>query len=116
MRPLIVTFKSIELLNTYYLGFIKNGGFFLPKPNGIESIRPNEQILLTMKITLPDINIQEKVLGRVIWITPAGTLNEAPEGIGMAFENNKENNELKEKIENLLDGREKLDNQLFYLK
>ena len=108
MRPLIVTFKSIELLNTYYLGFIKNGGFFLPKPN--------EQILLTMKIALPDITIQEKVLGRVIWITPAGTLNEAPEGIGMAFENNKENTELKEKIENLLNGKEKLDNQLFYLK
>ena len=108
MRPLIVTFKSIELLNTYYLGFIKNGGFFLPKPNEI--------ILLTMKIALPDITIQEKVLGRVIWITPAGTLNEAPEGIGMAFENNKENTELKEKIENLLNGKEKLDNQLFYLK
>ena len=102
MRPLIVTFKSIELLNTYYLGFIKNGGFFLPKPNEIENIRPNEQILLTMKIALPDITIQEKVLGRVIWITPAGTLNEAAEGIGMAFENNKENTELKEKIENLL--------------
>ncbi|EPP7233336.1 PilZ domain-containing protein [Shigella flexneri] len=116
MRPLIVTFKSIELLNTYYLGFIKNGGFFLPKPNEIENIRPNEQILLTMKIALPDITIQEKVLGRVIWITPAGTLNEAPEGIGMAFENNKENTELKEKIENLLNGKEKLDNQLFYLK
>ncbi len=69
-----------------------------------------------MKIALPDITIQEKVLGRVIWITPAGTLNEAPEGIGMAFENNKENTELKEKIENLLNGKEKLDNQLFYLK
>lgn len=115
MKPFTVNFKNTDVLNACYISFAKTGGFFLPAPNQTNDLKPNEQILLTF--TLPDNpNKIEKAMGKIMWITPGETFHGALEGLGIVFDNNEENQNLKIRIENLLVGKEKLDNQLFFTK
>lgn len=110
MKPMSVTFKSIEQLNTYYVKEFKNGGFFLPTEDQSENFKPNEKISLTVNLLG-----ETKVIlsGRVSYIAPQNNNQGNNEGIGIALDSNKENKSFKEKIEELLKDKLSLNKNIF---
>lgn len=80
MEIIQLEFVSERDLYLAYMPFLKNGGLF---------IRTTEHIDLGTEfkliVTLPDSLEESEVEGKVVWVTPIGSQNGTPAGIGISF-------------------------------
>ena len=86
MYQFILEFLSDRELYQSYMPFVKNGGLFVRTP---ELYNIDDEVKL--EVTLPDALEASIVMGKVCWLTPAGAQNGTPAGIGVSFEEDKEN-------------------------
>jgi type IV pilus assembly protein PilZ len=95
MHQFSLEFLSDRELYQYYMPFVKNGGLFVRTP---EHYSLGDDIKL--EVTLPDALEASIVIGKVCWLTPIGAQNGTPAGIGVSFDEDKDN--LHKQIEQLI--------------
>jgi len=95
--------KDKEVLYASYMGFLKEGGLFIPTSRVFTM---GEE--LSMFITLMEETQKLPVTGIVVWITPKGAQGNRTPGIGMQFMGD-EGKLLKNKIETYLAAAQKSD-------
>ncbi len=73
--------KDKNALYAAYLSFVHNGGLFIPTTR---RYRLGDELLIQLKL----LNEEDKIpiLGRVIWITPAGAQGGRAAGVGLQFQ------------------------------
>lgn len=81
-----------------YMGFLKNGGLFVPT-----SHRYSLQEEVFVLVTLPEETERRPVSGSVAWLSPTNAPGR-PQGIGIQFSDTPENDALRTRIEVLLAG------------
>lgn len=82
-----------------YMGFLRNGGLFVPTS---KNYRLGEEVFVLVQ--LKEDNSRLPISGRVAWInTMSGQVNK-PQGIGVQFLDSAENEEARSKIEVMLAG------------
>ena len=92
-------FSSDRELYQSYMPFVKSGGLF---------VRTTERYNLgddvKLEVTLPDSLEESVVIGKVCWLTPIGAQNGTPAGVGVSFEEDKDNirNQIEKSIGRLL--------------
>jgi type IV pilus assembly protein PilZ len=96
-------FLSDRELYQYYMPFVKSGGLFVRTP---EHYDLGEDVKL--EVTLPDSLEASIVIGKVCWLTPIGAQNGTPAGVGVSFEEDKDNvrNQIEKLIGRLLSSSE----------
>ena len=80
MKNLYIEFSSDRDLYLSYMPFVKEGGVFIRTSDLYEL-----GIEIELAILLPDSLEQSVVKGKVCWLTPAGSQNGTPPGIGISF-------------------------------
>lgn len=85
MDVLTVAFNDRVELYRCYMPFLKNGGLFIHPASEFQLGHP-----LTLAIHLPDTPALVTVGGNVAWYSPAGGQSTHPEGIGVAFTDDKD--------------------------
>lgn len=93
---LSVTIKDKAALYSAYMGYLRNGGLFVPTK---KQHTQGEKIKLS--ISLPEIENKIDILGTVAWITPIGAHSGSSAGIGVHFEG-VTGKQLNEKIKKIL--------------
>ncbi|MGQ0442419.1 MAG: PilZ domain-containing protein [Methylophilaceae bacterium] len=95
---LSLAIKEKSALYAAYMPYVKGGGLFIPTN---KNFKMGEEVF--MLLSLVDDPMKLKVVGRVIWISPAahGT---RPQGIGVQFSDKDGGIEAKNKIEAVLGG------------
>jgi type IV pilus assembly protein PilZ len=95
---LSLAIKEKAALYAAYMPYVKGGGLFIPtnKP-----FRMGEEVF--MLLSLLEDPVKLKVVGKVIWISPAA-VNGRPQGIGVQFNEKDGGVEVKNKIEGVLAG------------
>lgn len=103
MHQFSLEFLSDRELYQYYMPFVKNGGLFVRTP---EYYSLGDDIKL--EVTLPDALEASIVIGKVCWLTPIGAQNGTPAGIGVSFDEDKDNvrNQIEQLIGRLLSSSE----------
>jgi type IV pilus assembly protein PilZ len=103
MHQFSLEFLSDRELYQYYMPFVKNGGLFVRTP---EHYSLGYDIKL--EVTLPDALEASIVIGKVCWLTPIGAQNGTPAGIGVSFDEDKDNvrNQIEQLIGRLLSSSE----------
>ncbi len=93
---LSLAIKEKAALYAAYMPFIKGGGLFIPtnKP-----FQVGEEVF--MLLSLIDDPVKLKVVGKVVWLTPA-PINNKPQGVGIQFSEKDGGLEAKNKIEAIL--------------
>jgi type IV pilus assembly protein PilZ len=95
---LSLSIKDKAALYAAYMGFIKNGGLFIPT---------NKQYSLGdevfMLLSLMDDKERLPVAGKIIWVTPQGAQSNKAAGIGVQF-STQDNGATRHKIEGFLAG------------
>lgn len=93
---LSLAIKEKVALYAAYMPYIKGGGLFIPtnKPFKI-----GEEVF--MLLSLIDDPMKLKVVGHVVWVTPAAQAGR-PQGVGVQFSDKDGGIEAKNKIEGLL--------------
>lgn len=95
---LSLTIRDRTVLYAAFMGFIKNGGLFIPtnKP-----YRLGDEVFLLLNL----MEETEKLpaAGKVIWISPKGAQGNRAAGIGVQF-NEEESSQVRNKIETYLAG------------
>jgi type IV pilus assembly protein PilZ len=93
---LSLAIKEKVALYAAYMPYIKGGGLFIPtnKPFKI-----GEEVF--MLLSLIDDPMKLKVVGHVVWVTPAAQAGR-PQGVGVQFSEKDGGLEARNKIENLL--------------
>lgn len=96
---LSLTIKDKGALYASYMGYVKNGGLFVPtnKPYHI-----GDEVF--MLLTLMDSAEKIPVAGRVVWITPKGAQGNRVAGIGVQFTGDQESDNARKRIETYLAG------------
>lgn len=103
METVSLEYISERELYLCYMPFFKNGGLFVRTaenhPLGTE---------VEMEVTLPDALEVSKVKGKIAWRTPPGAQSGTPVGVGIAFEEDKENlrGQIEKNISRLLNSAE----------
>jgi type IV pilus assembly protein PilZ len=99
-RPgvLSLAIKEKAALYAAYMPYIKGGGLFIPTNKTFEM---GDEVF--MLLSLVDDPVKFKVVGKVIWISPA-PVNSRPQGIGVQFSEKDGGIEVKNKIESILGG------------
>ncbi len=97
MQELLVDIEDVRELYKSYMPFIKTGGLFVRSNMQFEMAQP-----LALRITLPDSLEDDVVTGAVVWVTPQGSQNSSPAGVGVSFIDDK--NQVRDKIEKMLGG------------
>ncbi|MCS4503333.1 hypothetical protein KBTX_01945 [wastewater metagenome] len=95
---LSLSIRDKNALYAAYMGFIRNGGLFVPTTKRYE-IGDEVFILLTLMEESEKI----PVVGRVVWITPQGAQGNRTAGIGVQF-TEKDGGPARNKIETYLAG------------
>jgi type IV pilus assembly protein PilZ len=95
---LSLAIKEKSALYAAFMPYVKGGGLFIPTN---KNFKIGEEVF--MLLSLVDDPMKLKVVGRVIWITPAPQANR-PQGIGVQFSEKDGGLEVKNKIEALLGG------------
>lgn len=95
---LSLAIKEKSALYAAYMPYVKGGGLFIPTN---KNFRIGEEVF--MLLSLVDDPMKLKVVGKVIWITPAPQANR-PQGIGVQFSEKDGGIEVKNKIEAILGG------------
>ncbi len=95
---LSLAIKEKVALYAAYMPYVKGGGLFIPtnKPFKI-----GEEVF--MLLSLIDDPMKLKVVGHVVWVTPAAQAGR-PQGVGVQFSDKDGGLEAKNKIESLLGG------------
>jgi type IV pilus assembly protein PilZ len=78
--------------------YVKGGGLFIPTN---KTFNIGDEVF--MLLSLIDDPVKLKVVGKVVWISPAPH-NGRPQGIGVQFSEKDGGNEVKNKIEAILGG------------
>jgi type IV pilus assembly protein PilZ len=93
---LSLAIKEKVALYAAYMPYVKGGGLFIPtnKPFKI-----GEEVF--MLLSLIDDPMKLKVVGHVVWVTPAAQAGR-PQGVGVQFSEKDGGFEARNKIENLL--------------
>ena len=99
-RPgvLSLAIKEKAALYAAYMPYIKGGGLFIPTNKTFDM---GDEVF--MLLSLVDDPVKFKVVGKVIWISPA-PVNSRPQGIGVQFSEKDGGIEVKNKIESILGG------------
>lgn len=95
---LSLAIKEKVALYASYMPFVQNGGLFIPTN---KSFSMGDEVF--MLLSLLDDPAKMKVVGRVVWVTPAAQGNR-PQGIGVQFNEKDGGQEARNKIEGLLGG------------
>lgn len=93
-----VTIPDKASLYKNYMGFLRNGGLFVPTQRHYEL---NEEMFVL--VILPEETERRPVSGRVAWVSPAHASGR-PQGVGLQFSDTPENDSLRTRIEVLLAG------------
>lgn len=78
---LAANIQNADALYRAYMPFIRNGGLFVPTPQGYCL---GDAILLLIRLL--DTNEQLPVPSKVVWITPEGAEGRRPQGVGVQFQ------------------------------
>lgn len=100
---LVLSIKDKAVLYSAYMGFLKEGGLFIPTQRSFSLGQEVE-----MLISLMDEPEKHPVLGTVVWITPMGAQGNRAAGIGVAF-SGEEGKQVRNKIETYLAGTQNSD-------
>lgn len=95
---LSISIKDKQTLYAAYMGWVKNGGLFIPTSKPYE-LGDEVFILLSLMEEAEKI----PVVGCVVWITPRGAQNNRTTGIGLQFTDN-DGGPARAKIETYLAG------------
>lgn len=92
-----VTITEKAALYASYMPYLKNGGIFVPTN---KSYALGDEVCLLLSL----MNLPEKIaiVGKVVWVTPAGAHGNKAQGIGVSFPNDEHGENAKYKIEELL--------------
>ncbi|MDP1660011.1 MAG: PilZ domain-containing protein [Methylotenera sp.] len=93
---LSLAIKEKAALYAAYMPYLKGGGLFIPTS---KSFKIGEEVF--MLLSLIDDPMKLKVVGHVVWVTPAAQAGR-PQGVGVQFSDKDGGIEAKNKIENLL--------------
>ncbi|MEI7574550.1 MAG: hypothetical protein RLZZ541_1337 [Pseudomonadota bacterium] len=95
---LSLAIKEKNALYAAYMSYVKGGGLFIPtnKPFKI-----GEEVF--MLLSLIDDPMKLKVVGHVVWVSPAAQAGR-PQGIGVQFSEKDGGLQARDKIESLLGG------------
>lgn len=99
---LSLTIKDKAVLYAAYMGFVQNGGLFIPT-NKVYQL--GEEVFLLLN--LMDEPEKVPVAGKVIWVTPRGAQGNRAAGIGVQFTD--QDDSARSKIETYLAGSLKSD-------
>ncbi len=77
-----IAIKDKQALYMAYMPFIKNGGLFIPTQKTYEL---GDELFLLVKIM--DESDPVSISGKVVWVSPAGALDNRPQGVGIQFTN-----------------------------
>ncbi|AIY65683.1 MAG: PilZ domain-containing protein [Pseudoalteromonas spongiae] len=97
MQELLVDFEDTRELYKSYMPYLKTGGLFVRTNMQFEMSQP-----LALRISLPDALEEDVITGEVVWITPQGSQNSNPPGVGVSFIDDK--SQVRDKIEKMLGG------------
>ena len=100
---LVLTIKDKAVLYSAYMGFLKEGGIFIPTQRNFTL---GEEV--QMLISLMDEPEKHPVVGTVVWITPMGAQGNRAPGIGVQL-NGPEGKEVHRKMETHLAGTQNSD-------
>ncbi len=95
MEELTLEFTNQHMLYKCYMSFTKEGGLFVATNRHYELGQS-----LALNVLLPEEETHYSVSGKVAWVNPSASHSHAPQGIGVAFIDDKHN--LKERIEKRL--------------
>lgn len=95
---LSLAIKEKAALYAAYMPYVKGGGLFIPTN---KNFKMGEEVF--MLLSLVDDPVKLKVVGKVIWVTPA-PVNNRPQGVGVQFSEKDGGLEVKNKIESILGG------------
>lgn len=93
---LSLAIKEKAALYAAYMPYVKGGGLFIPTS---KSFKIGEEVF--MLLSLIDDPMKLKVVGHVVWITPAAQTGR-PQGVGVKFSEKDGGLEARNKIEGLL--------------
>lgn len=96
---LSLTIKDKGALYAAYMPFIKNGGLFIPTNKPYKISDP-----IFMMLKLMDSEEKLPVNGKVVWKTPQGAQGNRVAGIGVQFNDEKDSQTARNKIETYLAG------------
>jgi type IV pilus assembly protein PilZ len=95
---LSLAIKEKNALYAAYMPYVKGGGLFIPTN---KAFKVGEEVF--MLLSLVDDPVKLKVVGKVVWLTPAAQANR-PQGIGVQFSEKDGGIEVRNKIEGILGG------------
>lgn len=95
---LSLAIKEKAALYAAYMPYVKGGGLFIPTS---KSFKIGEEVF--MLLSLIDDPVKLKVVGHVVWITPAAQAGR-PQGVGVQFSEKDGGLEARNKIEGVLGG------------
>lgn len=95
---LSLAIKEKAALYTAYMPYIKGGGLFIPTN---KSFNIGDEVFMLLSLINDPVKL--KVVGHVVWISPAAH-NGRPQGIGVQFSEKDGGLEVKNKIEGILGG------------
>jgi type IV pilus assembly protein PilZ len=95
---LSLAIKEKNALYAAYMPYVKGGGLFIPTN---KAFKVGEEVF--MLLSLVDDPVKLKVVGKVVWLTPAAQANR-PQGIGVQFSEKDGGIEVRNKIEAILGG------------
>lgn len=93
---LSLAIKEKAALYAAYMPYVKGGGLFIPTS---KAFKIGEEVF--MLLSLIDDPMKLKVVGHVVWITPAAQTGR-PQGVGVKFSEKDGGLEARNKIEGLL--------------
>ena len=77
-----IAIKDKQALYMSYMPFIEGGGLFVPTK---KDYKLGDEIFLLVKIM--DETDAVSISGKVVWVSPAGALDNRPQGVGIQFTN-----------------------------
>ena len=98
-RPSVIQLANKEKAALYaaYIPMFAEGGIFIPSTR---EYRLGDDVYVL--ITLPDDAQRYPIAGKVAWITPARSVGNRTQGIGIQFPDDEKSRQLRVKIEQIL--------------
>ena len=97
IKTLVCHYEDEQSLYRAYLSFLTEGGLFIPsEARAAPACTLLEKVQL--EVVLPKEPEKHALEGKVVWITPVGSIGNKPPGLGVAFVGDKGKG-LKQKIE-----------------
>ena len=91
--------KDVASLYSAYMPFLRNGGLFVPTT---QSYALGDEVVLLVNLAGDDERLS--VVGKVVWICPAGAQGNRAAGVGIHFNESSDAEVARQRIEHLLAG------------